>query len=110
MRAIQISAFGKLTEVLKLVDIPEPAAPASGEALIGVEFAPINHNDLLLIREHFTTPRHFRMVVGNEGVGRILAVGPDVTNVKVGDRVLLPLYSNTWRERIVVPVRGSASC
>jgi hypothetical protein len=25
--------------------------------------------------------------------------------VKVGDRVLLPLYSNTWRERIVVPVR-----
>jgi NADPH:quinone reductase-like Zn-dependent oxidoreductase len=50
------------------------------------------------------------MVVGNEGVGRILAVGPDVTNVKVGDRVLLPLYSNTWRERIVVPVRGSASC
>jgi NADPH:quinone reductase-like Zn-dependent oxidoreductase len=42
MRAIQISAFGKLTEVLKLVDIPEPAAPASGEALIGVEFAPIN--------------------------------------------------------------------
>ena len=44
MRAIQISAFGKLTEVLKLVDIPEPAAPASGEALSGVEFAPINHN------------------------------------------------------------------
>jgi NADPH:quinone reductase-like Zn-dependent oxidoreductase len=76
MRAIQISAFGKLTEVLKLVDIPEPAAPASGEALIGVEFAPINHNDLLLIREHFTTPRHFRWSSATKALGAFWLLVP----------------------------------
>jgi NADPH:quinone reductase-like Zn-dependent oxidoreductase len=34
MRAIQITAFGNPTDVLKLVDLPEPAPPASSEAVI----------------------------------------------------------------------------
>jgi NADPH:quinone reductase-like Zn-dependent oxidoreductase len=42
-------------------------------------------------------------VIGNEGVGRVLAVGPGVESVKVGDRVLAPLSSFTWRERMVIP-------
>jgi NADPH:quinone reductase-like Zn-dependent oxidoreductase len=45
-------------------------------------------------------------VVGNEGVGRVLAVGPTVSAVKVGDRVVLPLYSNTWQERVLVSAHG----
>jgi NADPH:quinone reductase-like Zn-dependent oxidoreductase len=40
-------------------------------------------------------------VIGNEGVGRVLAVGPGVENVKVGDRILLPRSSFAWRERLV---------
>ncbi len=47
-----------------------------------------------------------RAVLGNEGVGLILAIGTGVANVEAGDRVLLPLYSNTWRERVVVPAAG----
>ena len=45
-------------------------------------------------------------VIGNEGVGRILAVGAGVGSVKVGDRVLAPLSSFTWRERMVVSAGG----
>jgi NADPH:quinone reductase-like Zn-dependent oxidoreductase len=45
-------------------------------------------------------------VVGNEGVGRILANGDGVEHVKVGDRVLVPLYAFSWRERLVVPATG----
>jgi NADPH:quinone reductase-like Zn-dependent oxidoreductase len=45
-------------------------------------------------------------VIGNEGVGRVLAVGPGVESVKVGDRVLAPLSSFTWRERMVIPASG----
>src|SRR3984893_7332433 len=45
-------------------------------------------------------------VIGNEGVGRVLAVGPGVGNVKVGDRVLAPLSSFTWRERMVISADG----
>ena len=49
---------------------------------------------------------HFRAVIGNEGVGHVLAVGAGVENVKVGDRVLAPLSSFTWRERMVLPASG----
>src|SRR5258708_29299538 len=45
-------------------------------------------------------------VVGNEGSGRVAAVGPGVTNVKVGDHVLAPNLGLTWRERLVAPAQG----
>ena len=45
-------------------------------------------------------------MIGGEGVGRVIAVGAGVENVKVGDRVLAPLSSFTWRERMVVPASG----
>ena len=43
---------------------------------------------------------------GNEGVGRVLETGPDVTGVRPGDQVVLPLLSGSWRERLVVPAAG----
>ena len=46
MRAALIKAFGEPTEVLELADVPEPSAPAEGEVLVGVEYAPINMNSL----------------------------------------------------------------
>jgi NADPH:quinone reductase-like Zn-dependent oxidoreductase len=45
-------------------------------------------------------------VIGNEGVGRVLKVGPGVRNVKVGDRVGAPLSSFTWREQMVHSAGG----
>jgi NADPH:quinone reductase-like Zn-dependent oxidoreductase len=35
-----------------------------------------------------------------------LAVGRNVDHLKVGDRVLVPLYALSWRERLVVPAAG----
>src|SRR6266404_5170179 len=102
---MQISSFGNPTDVVELIDIPEPR-PDVGLALIGAEFAPINHNDVLLIKGTFHWTPSLPYLVGNEGVGRVLAVGPTVSNVKVGDRVALPLYSNTWQERVLVSARG----
>jgi D-arabinose 1-dehydrogenase-like Zn-dependent alcohol dehydrogenase len=48
-----IKAFGEPTEVLELVDVPEPAGPAAGEVLVGVDYAPINVNDLYVIQGAF---------------------------------------------------------
>jgi NADPH:quinone reductase-like Zn-dependent oxidoreductase len=103
MRAIQISDFGNPTEVVTVIDAPEPPQPGPNEALLQVEYAPINANDLLLIKGTFHYTPHLPTIVGNEGVGRVLAIGPHVQSVTIGDRVLLPLYSNSWRERILVP-------
>jgi NADPH:quinone reductase-like Zn-dependent oxidoreductase len=101
MRAVQISTFGK--ENLEVVDIPEPAAPGPTEVLLSMEYAPINFNDMLLVSGKFPRRPNLPSVVGNEGVGTVIAIGDQVTTVKVGDRVVPPLYSYTWRQKMVVP-------
>jgi NADPH:quinone reductase-like Zn-dependent oxidoreductase len=106
MRAIQLIAYGDPVEGLKYVDIPEPAAPGPNQVLIGVEFSPLNQSDLLLARGIYGTRPALPTVIGNEGVGRVLAVGAGVKNVKAGDRVLAPLSSFTWRERMVLSADG----
>src|SRR6202008_4407127 len=57
----------------------------------------------------YPSPPPLPAVIGNEGVGRVLAVGPGVESVKVGDRVLAPLGSFTCRERMVSPTGGLRS-
>src|SRR5712672_4619626 len=106
MRAALIRAFGEPTKAPELVDVPEPTGPAAGEVLVGVEYAPINMNDLYMIQGAFPVRPSLPSVVGNEGVGRVLAVGSGVDHIDVGDRVLIPLYAFSWRERLVVPAVG----
>ncbi len=103
MRGAMIKAFGKPSEVLELVNAPEPTGPAAGEVLVGVEYAPVNMNDLYLIEGQFLVRPSLPSFVGNEGVGRVLSVGSGVEHLKVGDRVLIPLYAFSWRERLVLP-------
>ncbi len=106
MRAVQLIAYGNPVEGLKHVDLPEPEAPGPNQVLIRVEFSPLNQSDLLIARGIYPTRPALPTVIGNEGVGRVLAVGPGVANVQVGDRVVAPLSSFTWRERMVVSANG----
>jgi NADPH:quinone reductase-like Zn-dependent oxidoreductase len=103
MYALQIATFGDPSKVVKLVEIPDPGAPGAGEVLVAVEYTPINTSALLLIRRQYGVRPPLPTGVGNEGVGRILAVGEEVDHLKVGDRVLIPLTVYSWRERLVVP-------
>src|SRR2546427_11763958 len=106
MRAVQIRTFGEPGIVLELANLPDPPAPGAGQVLIGVEHAPINMNDLYLIQGVYPVRPSLPSVVGNEGEGRVLAIGRDVDHLKVGDRVLVPLYSFSLRERLVEPAAG----
>src|SRR5580704_3952823 len=106
MRAVQLTAYGNPVKELNYVDIPAPDAPGPNQVLIGVEFSPINPSDLLLTNGIYALRPALPTVIGNEGVGRVLDVGPGVRNVKVGDRVLAPLSSFTWRERMVISADG----
>lgn len=84
MHAIHIRKFGPPLEVLELIELPEPSAPAADEVLVDVEFAPINMNDLYLIEGVFPIRPTVPSVVDNEGVGRVLAVGRDVARLAGG--------------------------
>ena len=110
MRAVQLTAYGNPVDGLEYADIPEPDAPGPSQVLIGVEFSPINPNDLLVAQGIYPLRPTLPTVIGNEGVGRVLAVGRAVKNVKVGDRILAPLSGLTWRERMVVSADAFSPC
>jgi NADPH:quinone reductase-like Zn-dependent oxidoreductase len=74
--------------------------------MVAVDYAPINFSDILVARGLYPLHPELPSVIGNEGAGRVLEVGAGVSNVKVGDRVTLPMGSFTWRERMVVNVDG----
>src|SRR5262249_48686830 len=101
MRIAQFSKFGKPEDVIEVVEEPEPGDPGSGEVLVETEFFPINPADLLNLEGKYrgTLPK-LPMTPGAEGVGRIAKVGPGVTHLKSGDRVLVP-SPGTWRERVL---------
>src|SRR3984957_10434637 len=106
MRAVHLTAFDNPVDGLEFVDISEPDAPGPNQVLMGVEFSPVNPNDLSLARGMYAIRPALPSVIGNEGVGRVLAVGPGVMDVKIGDRVLVPLSSFAWRERLITSADG----
>lgn len=106
MRAVQLTAFGEPTLAPAFTTIGEIGAPGAGEVGIDVLYAPVNHNDLLLIAGRLPFKPALPAVLGNEAVGRVTSIGPGVDNVRVGDLVTPPLYSGTWREGMVIPAEG----
>jgi len=76
MRAVQLTAFGNPVDGLECVDIPEPDTPGPNQVLIGVEYSPINPNDLMVAQGIYAFRPPLPAVIGNEGVGKVLAVGP----------------------------------
>src|SRR5260370_19102737 len=103
MQGIQLRKYGEPEESLRLAEIAEPDRPKPGQILIRVEYAPINDNDMLLVRGLYTIQPKLPSVVGNEGAGKVLAVGDGVHNVKIGDRVVIPLRRVSWTDKVLPP-------
>jgi NADPH:quinone reductase-like Zn-dependent oxidoreductase len=102
MKGVQFGSYGDPEKVLSYVDLPEPGGPAAGQALVQVEFAPVNPNDLMIPRGIYAARPPLPSLMGNEGVAHVLAVGDGVASVAQGDRVALPVGSQTWRDRLLV--------
>jgi NADPH:quinone reductase-like Zn-dependent oxidoreductase len=103
MKAVQVVKYGDAVEGVELREVPEPAAPKPGEALVRVEFSPINFNDLMVVWGIYAWRPELPATMGNEGAGKVIAVGEGVTAVKVGDRVILPFTVRKWQQRVLVP-------
>lgn len=90
MHAAVVEEFGKPL-VFREVDIPEPGR---GQILIKTEACGVCHTDLHAAKGDWPVKPNPPFTPGHEGIGRVVAVGADVTIVRAGDRVGVPwLYS-----------------
>ncbi len=61
-----------------------------GEALVQVEYCGLCHTDLHVAEGDFgKVPGR---IIGHEGVGKVIQVADDVTNLKIGDRVSIAWF------------------
>src|ERR1700738_2769480 len=73
-------------EVLTYEDIPVPQ-PVRGQVKVRNHACGVNFIDTYFRMGMYPSPVGLPFVSGNEGAGEVIAVGPDVTEIKVGDRV-----------------------
>lgn len=100
MKAIQLQAFGKQSESLRLVEVPDVGAPGPDEVILALEASPITGSDLSVIAGSYGQLPALPSIGGFEGVGRVVAVGRDVTFLAEGELTLIPPLQPAWAERI----------
>lgn len=86
MRAVLCTEYGT-QEKLTIGEVPDPVA-GQGEVVIEMAAASLNFPDLLVIAGLYQFKPVPPFVPGAEGAGTVLAIGPDVTTVNVGQRVM----------------------
>lgn len=74
---------------VKVETVPDPKILASKDAIIEVTASAICGSDLHIYNGYIPTMEKGD-VLGHEFAGRVVEVGPEVSRVKVGDRVVVP--------------------
>src|SRR5207237_498987 len=85
MRALTLLADRQL----ELREAPPPPPPGAEEVQIRVQAVALNHIDVWGWRGMAFAKRKLPLVVGAEAAGEIAAIGPGVTALKPGDRVVM---------------------
>jgi len=107
MQAIVIREPGG-PDVLEMRDIPVPQ-PARGEVRVRVYATAVNRADLLQRCGLYPAPPGFPAdIPGMEIAGEVVALGADVTDVAIGDRVFGIVGGGGYAEQIVVHARTLA--
>ena len=100
MRSATYDHFGKPTEVLSLGDSPTPE-PKANEVRVKTILSSIHNHDLLTIRGKYGYKPEMPAIAGSEAVGVIDAIGSDVKDLKVGQRIAAASVKATWAEYFV---------
>ncbi|MGD9841204.1 MAG: alcohol dehydrogenase catalytic domain-containing protein, partial [Candidatus Bipolaricaulis sp.] len=85
MKAVRIHSTGG-PEVLRIEEVPNPV-PGTGEVLVNLQAAAINHLDIWVRTGNM--PVELPRILGSEGAGTVEKLGPGVTGVEEGARVVV---------------------
>lgn len=89
MRALTIDTNGSLDELTFRHDLPVPQLAAPGDVRIRVLAASLNHLDLFVVAGLPNVTITPPWILGADAVGIVDAIGPAVTSVTIGERVVL---------------------
>jgi NADPH2:quinone reductase len=101
MKAVVMMRPGD-TDVLELVDRPEPIA-SPDEVVVEVTAAGVNFMDMGVRRGAFWGEMPDPKVLGAEGAGRVLSVGSGVKDFRPGERVAWVYAPGSYAERLAIP-------
>jgi NADPH2:quinone reductase len=96
-------------EHLRLTEVPEPAV-RPGEAILELKYASLNPADRYLAEKQYPAKPPFPHILGRDGVGEVVKVGPGTSGVRVGDKRSIlrgDVGVNRWgtfAERAAVPI------
>ena len=100
-------------EKLRMGDVPEPQ-PGMGEVLLRVRYAALNPADAFLARGMYPAKPPLPHILGRDAVGEVVAAGPGVEHVTVGQSVGILRCAagvsvhGTLAEMVVVPAASVA--
>jgi NADPH2:quinone reductase len=99
MKAIRVDEYGG-PEKLVYREVDKPA-PKAGEALVKIEAIGVNFIDVYHRTGLYPLPLPF--IPGSEASGTVEAVGDDVNEIQVGDRVAYAMSLGAYAEYAAVP-------
>ena len=80
--------------------------PGPGEVLVAIKAAGLCHSDLSVINGD--RPRPLPMALGHEAAGVVEALGPGVTDLKIGDHVVMVFMPSCGHCRAAQPLLAQA--
>jgi len=100
MKAVLCKEYGP-PDTLVIEEVPTPE-PGEGQVRLNVHAAAVNFPDVLIIENKYQFKPPLPFSPGGEVAGEVAAVGPGVTNVKVGDRVIGSCGWGGYAEELVL--------
>ena len=88
MRAVRVHEYGKEPAI---DDVPEPVVSGPLDVLVRIDAAGVCRTDLHIVEGQWAQKSGVALpyTIGHENAGTVVDIGPAVTNVSAGDRVIL---------------------
>jgi trans-2-enoyl-CoA reductase len=100
---LQFSSFGDPAAELEWVAADSPSsAPTAGQVRLRIRYSPIHPSDINLIQGTYGIRPDLPAIPGGEASAIVAAIGDGVTDLAVGDAVILRSRIGSWRETVVI--------
>ena len=86
----------------------EISGPGAGQVHVRFYAASLNYRDLMVALGTYNPKMELPRILGSDAAGEVMAVGPGVTTLKVGDRVA-SLFFQSWQSGDITAIDGRSA-